>query len=68
MSALQQRAAQMKAQADGMRVVTDIGNKPADDKAKLDALRSSVASGSTGGAPSLAARLAALAEQSATPA
>lgn len=60
MSALQQRAAQMKAQAEGMRVVTDIGNKPADDKAKLDALRSSVASGGAGGAPTLAARLAAL--------
>lgn len=61
MTALQKRAADMQAQAAGMRVVTDIGNKPADDKAKLDALRSSVASGASGAPTSLADRLKALA-------
>lgn len=60
LGALQKRAADLRAQAEGMKLVTDIGNKPADDKARLDALRKSVASGSTG-APSVADRLKALA-------
>jgi chromosome segregation ATPase len=59
MSALQQRAANMKAQADAMKVVTDIGNRPAEAKASLDALRASVASGTTG-TPSAMDRLKAL--------
>jgi len=45
MAALQSRADKLRAQAAGMKVVTDIGQKPADDKAKLDALRRTVASG-----------------------
>lgn len=60
LGALQKRAANLRAQAEGMKIVTDIGNKPADDKAKLDALRKSVATGSTG-TPSVADRLKALA-------
>lgn len=60
LGALQKRAADLRAQAEGMKVVTDVTNKPADDKAKLDALRKSVATG-TVGTPSVADRLKALA-------
>ena len=60
MAALQKRSEAMRDQAAGMKIVTDIGNKPADDKAKLDALRQSVAQGSVAGL-SLADRLKALA-------
>ncbi len=59
MSALQKRAENMKAQADAMKVVTDIGNRPAQAKADLDALRASVSSG-TVGEPSAMDRLKAL--------
>lgn len=60
MTALQKRAADLRAQAEGMKLVTDIGNKPADDRAKMDALRASVTAGASG-ALSLKDRLAALA-------
>lgn len=45
MTAWQKRAGDLRAQADGMKFLTDIGNKPADDRAKLDALRASEVAG-----------------------
>lgn len=42
MGALQRRAEALRTQAEAMKVVTDIGNRPAEQRAKLDALRKSV--------------------------
>lgn len=59
LGALQNRAAKLQAKADGLKVVNDVTEKPAQNAAKLDDLRKSVLTGSTG-TPSAADRLKAL--------
>lgn len=61
LSALQARAAKIKAQADGLRVLNDVTDRPAQNKAKIDDLRKSVLIGENG-RPSTAERLKALTE------
>jgi DNA repair exonuclease SbcCD ATPase subunit len=60
MGALQKRANDLREKAAAMQVVTDIGSKPAESRAKLDALRKSVAEASPAGGSSAIDRLRAL--------
>lgn len=57
LAALQARAAKLQQQAEGLRVVNDVEDRPAKAQKELDQLRSSVLSGSTGAKPSAAERL-----------
>lgn len=59
LGALQNRAAKLQAKADGLKVVNDVTERPAQNAAKLDDLRKSVLTGSSA-APSAADRLKAL--------
>lgn len=59
MGALQRRADALRTQAEAMKVVVDIGNRPAEQRAKLDALRKDVEP--PGGGASAMDRLRALA-------
>jgi chromosome segregation ATPase len=65
MGALQKRAAQLSAQAEAMRVIADIGAKPAATQATLDALRASVAAGAAGASPTALERLKSLSKPAA---
>lgn len=57
LGALSARAAKLQAQADGYRVLNDVTDRPAQQKAKLDDLRKSVQTGTASGTPSAADRL-----------
>ena len=59
LGALQNRAAKLQAKADGLKVVNDVTDRPAQNAAKLNDLRKSVLTGTTA-APSAADRLKAL--------
>lgn len=63
LGALQKRAAALQAKADGLKVVNDVTERPAQTAAKLDDLRKSVLSGAPTGKPSAADRLKALSGQ-----
>lgn len=63
LGALQRKAASLQAQADGLKVVNDVTERPAQNAAKLDDLRKSILTGSTGGPLSAADRLKALTEK-----
>lgn len=60
LGALQKKAANLQAKADGLKVVNDVTERPAQNAAKLNDLRKSVLAGSTVGTPSAADRLKAL--------
>lgn len=59
LGALQKKAANLQAKADGLKVVNDVTERPAQNAAKLNDLRKSVLTGTTA-APSAADRLKAL--------
>lgn len=63
LSALTRRAENIRNDAEGLRIVTDIGQKPLDQAAELEAIRKSVSQPALGGNESALARLQRLSGQ-----